>query len=260
MQRINLIAALTVAAFGSVSKAAVIGFEGFDYPSNQTVVGQSGGTGWDLDGDLTRTPWEQERAVNPYAPPVVNGELLTGWGDRDRVSRKFGTDVQATGKVFFGVDVVMEPGTRTAGISWNDRGTPRKVFGLIDQTGKFGVANDWYQNPVDPAELSSVDVVLGQKYRIVGVVDYTAPEASRAKFWVNPASGDEASPIATGSGGGFWIDGINLYSGGTDGTVSARWDNLVVATTFAEAIAIPEPATMMSLGALSLAALVRRRH
>jgi hypothetical protein len=259
MKRTNVISAvasvLALASIATVSQAAVIGTDGFDYPSNLTVVGQSGGTGWDLDGNLTPSAWEGNDN-----PTVVNGELLTGWGFRDRVSRAFGAPVQATGKVYFGVDVVMEPGTRTAGISWVDGGSPKKVFGLIDQTGKFGVADDWYQNPVNPAELSSVDVVFGQGYRIVGMVDYDAPDASRVKFWVDPGSGDEATPIATGFANAFWIDGINLYSGGTDGSVSSRWDNLVVATTFAEVIAIPEPASMLSVGGLAVAALARRRR
>lgn len=246
---------VAIGSIGMVSHASIIGTDGFDYPSNQTVVGQSGGTGWDLDGNLTPSAW-----TGTDNPLVSNGELLTGWGFRDRVRRDFGAPIQASGKVYFGVDVVMEPGTRTAGISWVDGGNPKKVFGLIDQTGKFGVADDWYQNPVNPAELSSVDVVFGQRYRIVGMVDYDAPDASRVKFWVNPGSGDEASPIATGFANAFWIDGINLYSGGTDGTVSSRWDNLVVATTFAEAIAIPEPASMLSVGALAVATLARRRH
>jgi PEP-CTERM motif len=245
---------VVVATAGMTAQAAVIGTEGFDYPSNQSLVGQSGGTGWDLDANSTPSAWTQE---SNYNPPVVNGEVYTGWGSRDRISRDFGAAIQGTGKVFFAVDVVMQPGTRTAGISWVDFGSPRKVFGLIDQTGKFGVANDWYQNPVDPAELSSLDVVFGQRYRIVGLVDYTAPDASRVKFWVDPEVGDEGSPIATGQANAFWISGINLYSGGTDSAVSAVWDNLIVATSFSEVV--PEPTSLLALGAVSMAALARRR-
>lgn len=258
MKRKNLIGTFVggfaVVAVGMAAEGAIIGKEGFDYSSNQTVVGQSGGTGWDLDGNLSASGWAQE---SNYNPPVIDGELYTGWGFRDRVSRSFGAPVQATGKVYFGVDVVMEVGTRTAGISWVDGGSPRKVFGLIDQTGKFGVANDWYQSPVDPAELSSVDVIFGRSYRLVGLVDYTGGDAGRVKLWVDPGEGDEGAPIATGFANAFWIDGINLYSGGTDGSVSARWDNLTVATTFAQVI--PEPAGVMGLVAVAAMTLGRRR-
>lgn len=246
---------LVVCGFGTVSEAAIIGAEGFDYPSNASILGQTGGTGWDLDGNSSPSAWTQE---SNYDQPVIGGEMHTGWGSRDRVRRDFGAPVQGTGKVFFGVDVVMEPGTRTAGISWVDGGSPRKVFGLIDQTGKFGVANDWYQNPVDPAELSSVDVVFGQRYRIVGMVDYTGGDSDRVKFWVNPVESDEATPLVTGFANAFWIDGINLYSGGTDSSVSARWDNLVVSTTFA-AVVVPEPSALMLVAGAALFGCVRRR-
>jgi hypothetical protein len=245
---------LAVCSLGGVSQAAIIGTEGFDYASNESVLGKTGGTGWDLDGDTNPSAWTQE---SNYNQPVINGEMYTGWGNRDRVSRAFGAPVQATGKVFFGVDVVMEPGTRTAGISWVDNGSPKKVFGLIDQTGKFGVANDWYQNPVDPAELSSVDVVFGQRYRIVGMVDYTGGDSDRVKFWVNPTGGDEGTPLVSGFANAFWIDGINLYSGGTDSSVSARWDNLIVSTTFAEVV--PEPSSVMLVASAMLMAGIRRR-
>jgi uncharacterized protein (TIGR03382 family) len=263
MKRVTSLAIVVALGGAGMAEAAIIGTESFTYPDNTSIVGQAGGSGWDLDGNGTVSPWQP---YNTNQPPVISGQLVTGWGNRDRASRRFGNSdepngnyagyVQGTGQVYFGVDVLMEAGTQTAGISWVDGGSERKTFGLVNETGRFGLANDWYNTA--NAEVSNLQVVFGQTYRIVGRVDYTAPDASRVALWVNPTPGSEAAPLITGAANAFWMSGVDLYSGGVGDTVSTRWDNLVVATTFAEAV-VPEPSSL-ALGALALLGLGRRRR
>jgi hypothetical protein len=95
--------------------------------------------------------------------------------------------------------------------------------------------------------------------RIVGFADGTGTESG----WINPGSGDSATPdvtFANADVGG--LDGFAFRQGGTWDNGGAAWtaDNLVVSTTFEEAVAaVPEPSSLGILALTGLAFLRRKR-
>lgn len=248
--------------------AALIATDSFDY-ADGSIVGQTGGTGWNYErndeaGAPTQTASNWNNVFGTHQ--VFSSTLVTNDGG---VRREFGGLTEGTGAtneregafraegtMFFSTSITvgsMLPAGQNqwAGISSYDFGDERIFFGMPGQTGDtrfFGIAAPGF----GPDVFSGIQVVAGQSYTIVGMVDF---ENDLLGLWVNPDGSDTASSfdVSKAYNGTNWSTGLRLASG-----TSVTWDNLKVGTSFAD-VAVPEPSTAL-LALLPLALLSARRR
>jgi hypothetical protein len=249
-------------------QSAVIATETFDY-ANGSVVGQSGGTGWNYERtDEAGAPPQTASNWNDVfgTHQIVSTALVT---DNGGVRREFGGVTEGTGAtneregafraegaMYFSTSITVgsmlaEGQNQWAGASSYDFGSERIFFGMPGQTGAtrfFGIAAPGF----GPDVFSSIQVQAGVTYTIVGMVDF---DNDLLALWVNPDGSDTASSydVSKAYNGSNWSTGLRLASG-----TAVTWDNLMVGTAFTD-VAVPEPSTAL-LALLPLALLSTRRR
>ena len=251
-----------------VTQGAVIGTDNFDY-TNGPLLAQNGGTGWDRGGS-GKTSWTTlfgtGATVASGAAGTFNGGSLRNYGTLNGNNDQA---IKATGVVYFGVDMNFSPAAvaneRYAGVSSYDFGDERIKFGKTWNSLNFGLDGQG-------TAATNISIVANTTYRIVGSIQWdTAGGNGRLKMWVNPNVADLDTALGTGAltsadlvvnygTTGNWNTGVRLASGGSNNNAPVAYDNLIVATTFAEAAAIPEPTAVALLTLGSMLTLARRRR
>ena len=254
----------------SRAAAALIATDNFDY-ANGSVAGRTGGSGWnnqfvDEVGAPAQSPsdWDVDFG---NAPAVAAGALATNGGGARREFGGAGEGsafpsneregaFRGTGRWFLGVtvriDALAGAGTaQWAGVSSIDFGTERLFWGMTYQTTAtryFG-----FDDPAYGATLSSIPVAANTTYMMVAMLDF---DNDRMALWVNPDGNDTQSSydVSRAYTGTNWSSAVRLASSSGTGAI---WDNIRIATTFAEAV--PEPSAA-ALAALGLLAASRRRR
>ena len=241
--------------------AAPVGTDTFDYP-NGSIADRAGGTGWaaertDEAGAAPSGPSDWNVAFG--TADVAGGALVTqnsgairefngpSEGVTEPSNEREGA-FRGTGSVFFGFDMTRQAGATWSGASSFDFGAEKIFYGVPDGQNFFGIDESGVGRG-----MSTIEAVAGQTYRLVAELDF---DADQLNLWVNPVAGDEATPDATKAYTNTnWSSAVRLASGGTGST---SWDNLIVATTFDEAI-VPEPGALGLLGLGALGLMRRRR-
>ncbi len=252
----------------AASHAVVIGIDNFDY-ANGSIVGQSGGTGWNYERTneagapaQTASNWNNVFGTSQ----IVSSALVT---DNSGVLREYGGATEgvggssneregafrADGAMFFSTTITVgamlpEGQNQWGGVSSYDFGAERIFFGMPGQTGAtryFGIAAPGFGSDV----FSSIPVQAGVTYTIVGMLDF---DNDLLALWVNPDGSDTAASydVSKAYNGSNWASSLRLASG-----TAVTWDNFRVGTTFADAV--PEPSTAL-LALLPLALLTARRR
>lgn len=265
-----MIVAMGLAVVGS-SNAELIGSDSFNYADGAIVnqynvddaVGLTGGQGWDWDNinhvhTGTVSDWDNVWGTS-Y---IENGSLITNdggamrqyngpsemWYENPETDERVGA-FRGVGTIYYGVTMTPITDGGWFGISGYDFPTERVFMGMPWQAGYFGVEVSGTGNAV-----STIPVVFNQSYRLVSVLDF---DGNQLRLWINPdqndydnGAGDNTSDVQIEYFGDNWNTAVRLASGGM-----TQWDDLVVATDFGTAAAVPEPATLslIGLGGLFLA-------
>jgi len=216
-----------------------------------------------ITGDITTSPnWSKFSGTGN--PTVAGGIVSIGAGDGD-VEADLGT--LSSGTYFFGIDIEIasaaaseyvlgfrDGSTLVSRIFFADEGSG---FAIGANTGGTGSGSaDGFIGGVTPTVFD-----LGTTYRLVSSYD----GASTVSIWIDPTSGDFASPDLTisNSDGPHTPDAFYFRQGGGWDNGGASWtaDNLVVSSNFASAVPEPEMyGALFGLIALGFAVVRRRRH
>ncbi len=261
------LAGLAIAA--APAPAALIATDNFDYPDG-SIADRSGGTGWDNEfndeaGAPPQAPSDWDIVFG--APNVVGAALVTNDGG---AKREFGGASEGVGEpsneregafrgvgslyvsVTYQVDTLFPPDTiQWGGISSYDFGAERLFWGMPGQAAEtryFGIDESGVGGT-----LSSIPIAANTTYSLLALLDF---DRDLVALWVNPDGADtpDSYDVSRSYTPTNWSSAVRLASAGGANTT---WDNLRLATTFAEAV--PEPAAAL-LAVLGLLGMARRRR
>lgn len=233
-----MIAALS--GLTSTAAAEVLVDEDFNY-ANGALTTVSGGTWTAFSGAGNNPVQVSNQAIT----------LVQGSGSREDVSISLG-DTIGTGEVWYaGFDVTVSGASSTVYFAFF-RGDNLDFRGRLYVTGP---ANLGYRLAV--GESSSItatwgsDLNFGQTYRVMLAYNF---DAGTTRMWVDPTSEGDAHITSTA----FTPFAVKNFSfRQADATSTQIIDNLIVSTSFAEAV--PEPGSLALLGLGGLLACRRRR-
>ncbi len=246
-----------VSLFGLLIAAAslnaeIIGYESFSYDDGTVIDGQSGGYGWDFNGQRISGVGAMENPLHDGAPStwsaldgdggntVTDGQVTIDKATHGQLIRLFNPDEwygalrPGGGPYFFAVTMINNTHNPWGGLSVYDFGTERPYCGLIYQPDENVV--QFYGLDTGTSVSTNVAVEQGVPARIVMCID---ANIEIIRFWVNPDGDDENTNesadafISFADSGridnGNWISGVRLAC-----DINASWDDLVVATEFDE--------------------------
>lgn len=263
----HLTAFAVAAAIGSAAFAAPLATETFDGYSTGNLVGQGPWTAFSGAGS---NPIQ----VVALAPTDNEATVTAGSGSREDAQLPTSATMGAGDKWYAGFDIKVDSGVSGADYFFAFRqdlgasgsGFPTKV-GLAPLAGSdftvYAHQGSGSGNPASPSGTTkpwTSGLTYGQIYRVVMSYTYDTGEG---ELWIDPI-------VALGPGGNAKIDIVNASSAGFEaaafalrqGGVAAgtlNVDNIAVATTWAEAAVIPEPASFALVAAAGLLGLRRRR-
>ncbi len=236
----KLLVVLVMLAGISAASATVLTSDNFTY-SNGNIVGQGS---WGSHSGAGATPVQ-----------VSNGiiTLSQGSGSREDINKNFG---DYSGTLYAGFDITVSGGNSSVYFAHFIQGTSTSFenrIGVTAPTGSGDFTFGIFSASTTVASSFASGFNYNQVYRLVAAYDYATHVST---LWViNPVNGSSNSVSFTETYN-------NICSGfafrQAAGNSSEKIDNLIVATTYNEAAAIPEPATMALLGLGSLI-FIRRK-
>ncbi len=237
------LAVLTLGCLAAASTQASTFFtETFTYPDG-TLTAVSGGN------------WTAHSGAGAKAIQVTSGEvsLQQNAGSGEDINRNTGSIMGAGDKWYAGFDVTVTGGNTDVYFAHFLQGTgtfQNRTFVTAGTAGDFtfGIGqgsagtNKW-----------GADLSFGTKYRVVVAYDF---DTQVNTLWVDPLLESDPSISFTST---FQTPITSFALRQSTGDSFQVIDNVSVATTFAEALVVPEPSTL-ALGGFGLLALLMARR
>ena len=252
MRKTTLVATLTAVAglcLATQTDAAVLASDDFSY-SDGGLLAVSGGV------------WGSHSGIGTLPVQVADGKvsLLQGPNSREDVSILLSEPISAGVTLYAGFDVSVTAGSEDAYFA-HFRGTNGALVGRVyvsapKSGGDFTFGVSANASTVDAT--SSSDTTFGETYRVVLSYNY---DTGVSEVYVAPDDGVSTPTLVATSTTSWAAMPVHQFALRQSlGNSTQVVDNLVVATSLAEASAIPEPTTAGLLGLAGLGLLARRRR
>jgi hypothetical protein len=255
---------LTVSVLTASSQAAVIATDDFESYSAGALNTASGGSGW-------TSSWTAVNGIATQTSAVTGGGNLAGEivgqadGSNNSTTAALRRFAQQQSTVYFSVSF-----NAVAGLNTDDfvqfylsNGTTNNSsggFGKVSTDTSFIGARVGSSNGGTTVS-SSTTIVLGTTYQLVGKISKTSGgNYNRIDLFINPTDTTEpalASVTQTGDSGVSGLQYFGVRSFQVDPGDRYQFDNVRIATTFAEAV-VPEPAALALIGVVGFGLLRRR--
>lgn len=254
---------LAAGALATSSQAAVLVSEPFNYADGTPIVGQTppiGGT-WAAHSGANGPVTVNNGSINVVQGASstfaqdVNVPFADGFADGTGTTLYASFDVTVSNAAASVTDVYFAhflQGTSTFDERlWVTAPAGASGYRLALTNGSTALATN-------TGAVKSDDLAFGTTYKIVMSYSYDSLSGS---LWINPTS--ESSPSLTPTDTGFKnaVIAFAFRQGSPSGstTTTQNIDNLMVGTSFADVISVPEPASLSMLG-LGAVAMIRRRR
>jgi hypothetical protein len=250
--RIALCSAFLLGLFTSAGRAEIIAAD--DFSSDGALVGTTPDVGgiWTAFGAA---------GVEPIQVTDGAAHVLKAPATRESATIDWGTGLQAGETVYVGFDVTVSP----TGFVINDS----DLFGAMDGPGGLLSNFIWLTTHAqgdftlglalgNSLEMAWSDpLTLGQTYRVVQSYDY---DSKLGSLWIDPTNesstsiGNSPTTFSSPYEQYSWLQGRERSGNAADIEI----ENFIVATTFNEAAAVPEPSSLLLGLAVGLGILTAR--
>ncbi len=277
----RLVLSATIAWAGGVqaARAALMGSDSFSGTAGQTLAGMSGGTGFsdawhagNLGPDNSANYVVQSTSLDGGIVPTSGGRVasLAQYSLGSGLTRDLATPMGTPGTTYYMSMLLRADGTLNEGASGGFFGvllnasttTPalsQDLFIGKTGSGSFGLEDRGGNN----SHLSTTTAAIGVTDFLVVKAQFNASGADTFTLYVNPTATDMGTGVVKQDSYLGMVNSLSIYSTGAfsldELRVGASLGDVMPA---GEAIAVPEPASvvMLSLGGLGLAVAARVRR
>jgi hypothetical protein len=263
-------AAIAMASLGSAS-AVVIATDDFNTYSTGALGpsnGGSAGAGWSGAWSGATSPGTAIVTTTSLAPTTSgNRVVVSGASTGSALPLRFLTNYLNTATVYLGFVFRNETTSiRSTGLSLSSDASDKAFIGISSfyETRRLGILGG------TNSALSSTTVANGTTYRLVVKLQFDVSSGNEVlNLFINQATEGVADATATYDFFGLsgnnnqGINRVGLFAGGTMGDqafTTSSFDSIKFATTYAEAMTVPEPSFAMLIGSFGAIALLRRRR
>ena len=249
-----------VALFMAASaQAAPVAYEGFDYTAGQSLLNQSGGSGWTaawVNGTLDEDATIVSPGLTYSGLPTVGNASTT---QNQSNARAFTTTgLMDDGDVLW-FSCLLNPTGTSSDLRFQVTSTNARGKGGGFRVGSYqSETEQWTVTAAinDGGGTGSVLIDKDSVSLIVGRTTFADSGDDRVDVWVNPTSeptGDSTVYALRAMTAGDYV----WFGGG--GSWQANLDEIRVGTTFSDVV-VPEPATMVLLSLGGVGLILRRRR
>lgn len=245
--KLGVLAGATALLLGQSAGAAVLFQDNFDSYTNTALEGQGGWASDAVGNDATVTSGSVETAT-ASGHRGIQHSLTTTHTVGQTIYMAF--NVQDAGDDSYVVGLALGA---SDDIKWTGGGSAARI----------GIAGNLFKTKLNSESNTTINPVDGTTYLLVAKLEFDVGGVNeRLTMWIDPSDESDTPAKVNDASDLGWTQAthVGLASINYDGnSPEALSDNVIVATSFDEAIGVPEPSTALLAGLIAPLMLCRRR-